>query len=132
MTIRIMAPRRSGVFRGFDLNSYDDGLLEFSIAERPVFKDHITAQEKATILINADGKDTLPIIMRDLGYSQEDIDEVTMTTAQRTADAVRGLADAAFGQNQIDMQSEDMPALGSGDITVNPDAPRLTGGTVNA
>lgn len=91
-------------FGTFTLNSYDNGDLDFHIAERPVFKDHLTAQDKANLLISADGKPVMKIIMRDLGYSQEDIDEVLAEEAQRTADAVRGLADAAFGQNQQDMQ----------------------------
>jgi hypothetical protein len=94
-------------FAAFTLNSYDEGVLDFHIAERPVFKDHLTSRDKAELLMQADGKPVMKIIMRDLGYSQEDIDEVLAEEAQRTADAVRGLADAAFAGNQQDMQSQD-------------------------
>jgi hypothetical protein len=89
-------------FAGYTLDSYPNGDLDFYIKEREVFSDRLTAEAKLRILMESSATPVAAIVMRDLGYSEDDIAEVQADSERRSAAAVRGLAQAAFQQQEDD------------------------------
>jgi len=103
-------------FAGFSLDSYDSGAMEFSIKARPVIAVGISQSEKLTALssINSMNPALQKVALKELGYSDDVIDEVTQAAEEATRNAVRGLADSVFngGKQQLGrgQQAKTLPA----------------------
>lgn len=116
MGITIGGMRGYRNFEGFDLNSYADGEIEFSIAPRPIFPDEIDKQQKITLVLQAADSPAMRVIMEELGYSDEQITQIEDAKADTESAAMRGLATAAFGNSDededvIDGETETVNAL---------------------
>lgn len=85
-------------FAGFSLDSYDSGAMEFSIKARPVIAVGISQNEKLTALssINSMNPALQKVALKELGYADDVIDEVTQAAEEATRNAVRGLAESVF------------------------------------
>jgi hypothetical protein len=98
-------------FRGYALDSYDSGLLDFYIKPRDVFTDRLKSDRKIELLLQASTTPVRGLVMREMGYSEDDIAEVDAGAQEREAAAMRGLAEAAFNQqgqgDQADMMDEE-------------------------
>lgn len=102
MAVSIGGLRRYKNFEAFDLNSYANGQMDFSIASRPVFPDEIDKQQKITLVLQAAESPAMRVVMQELGYSVEQIDEIEDNVNNREASAMRGLAAASFGSAEPD------------------------------
>lgn len=107
MAVTIGGIRRYRNFEAFDLGSYDRGDLALTIKERPVFPDEVDKQTKINLVLQAADSPAMTVVMRELGYSDEDILEVKAAAEGREAAAMRGLASAAFGDDTDDMDDAD-------------------------
>jgi len=107
MAVTIGGIGRYRGFEAFDINSYDAGDLDFTIKERPVFPDEVDKQTKLNLVLQAADSPAMRLVLSDLGYSDEQIDQVEEAASGREAAAVRGLANAAFGED--DQTDEDNP-----------------------
>lgn len=100
----------------YDLESYENGELDFYIKERKVFSESLDKEARLRLILEAAASPAWPIIARDLEVSEEDIALVQADAkerkAQEAADAMRGLAQ---GFN-MDGEDED------GDETEEPEA----------
>lgn len=80
----------------YDLNSYENGELDFYIKERKVFSDNLSKEARARLILEAAQSPAWPIIARDLEVSDEDIALVQADAQERqaaqAAAAIRGLA----------------------------------------
>lgn len=106
MAISMGAVHGYADFTAYSLDSYEAGDLDFYLKPRPIFDDSLTKKEKLDLLVQVADKPIAALAMREMGYDQADIDEVMALQAQRTADAVRGLMQAAFQQNQTDQNTQ--------------------------
>jgi hypothetical protein len=95
-------------FRAYDLNSYADGDLDFYLQPRSVFADTLSRREKIELLVQVADKPIAALAMRDMGYSEEDIEEVLMAKEQAITAATRGLMQAAFDGNTDDQNTQDL------------------------
>lgn len=104
-----------GAFRGYDqfkmfdaIKSYERGELDFYIKERPVFSDRLPQERRIQLLNESANLPTLPIVARELGLSEEDIAIIEASKSKSAADAMRGLAEGAFG-GMDDDETDDEP-----------------------
>lgn len=95
-------------FRAFNEQSYDNGDMQLSIADRPVIEDRLTRGEKVDKLISIAA---LPAgskrqALVELDYSEKVIGEIVeadqMEKEAQVRAAVRGMADAAFNSDSED------------------------------
>lgn len=112
MGISIAAYRGYPQFRAYNAEtSYQNGDLDFYIQEREVFSDRLTPDRKIELLNQSANLDTLPIVARDLGYSEEDIaimmDGRQEREAQQIAAGIRAAAQAAGMNTDEEDDSED-------------------------
>jgi hypothetical protein len=116
MAISVAAYRGYDQFRAFNKDtSYEQGALDFYIKEREVFSDRLTPDRKIELLNQSANLPTLPIVARDLGYSEDDIEEMMgqkeEQQAQQIAAGIRAAAQAAGmnneGDDSEDTQTED-------------------------
>lgn len=103
MAISIGGMRRYAGFEGFDLDSYDQGDLEFFIRERPVIGDDLSRLERVNALRDAGNAPTSlqELILEELDIDAKRIRKIIAEQNERqealTRAAARGLADGAFG-----------------------------------
>lgn len=97
MAVTVGGYNRYRGFEAFDLSSYDAGELDFTIKQRDVFADELSKSEKINLTLQAADSPALTVVMRELGYNVEDIQEVQDAAMNREAAAMRGLAEASFG-----------------------------------
>lgn len=126
MAVSIGGFRRYANFTAFNLDSYARGDLEFTIAERPVFPDEISKTEKMNIVLQAADSPAMRLILKELDYSDEQIDEVEANVQGREAAAVRGLAAASFGSADPD-EDEDEDVIDAETTDVNQPAQLMSG-----
>lgn len=107
MAVSIGGLRKYRNFEAFDLNSYAAGDLEFTIAERPVFPDEVDKQQKITLILQAADSPAMRVALKLLDVSDEDIDAIEDAKNNTEAAALRGLAAAAFGNDNEDDDGED-------------------------
>ncbi len=100
MAVTIGGLRRYKGFESFNLDSYDNGDLEHFINERPIVSDEISKEQKLQTLQSAQAP--LWLIMRELDYDEETIDEVNAWKEEQDRNAVRGLAEGVFGSDNGD------------------------------
>lgn len=93
-------------FEWIDAGSYDRSELRFYLKERPVFSDRVPAQERLRLIMEAAQSPAWRIIAQDLELSEDDIVLVELAKRQSAADAMRGLAEGVFGE---DNNSDDDP-----------------------
>lgn len=111
MAISIGAYRGYPQFAMYDPEtSYQAGDLDFYIKEREVFSDRLTPDKKIELLNASANLDTLPIVARDLGYSDEDIaimmDGRKEREAAQIAAGIRAAAQAAGMDEDEDEEIE--------------------------
>lgn len=122
MGITIAGMRGYAAFKGYTIDSFQSGDLEFYIKEREVFSDRLTADRKIELLLQASNTAVRAIVMRDLGYSEDDIEDVEMVARQSAQEAIsaamRGLAQGAGLDEDEDVnedtettQAETAPAI---------------------
>lgn len=117
MAVTIGGIRRYDGFQSFNIDSYDNGDLEHFINARPIVKDEISKEQKLATLQGAQAP--LWLILRELDYDEETIDEVNAWKEEQDRNAVRGLAEGVFGaDNSANTDNKD----NNGDITDSPDA----------
>jgi hypothetical protein len=110
MAISIAAYRGYEQFRAYDpITSYERGDLDFYIQERAVFSDRIPEAEKQRLIMEAADSKASRVVLRNLGVSEEDIDEIEAgkqeQAAQQAAAAIRGLAQG-FGMDEDETDEE--------------------------
>jgi hypothetical protein len=99
-------------FAGINLDSYDRGDLDMYIKDRPVIADSLSLSERLEAL---NGVAKLPaalqrLALREMDYSDEEIEDVVLDTEAQVRNAARGLADSIFGNlpdDEGDAQSVD-------------------------
>lgn len=99
MAIAIGGFRGYEPYRGYSLDSYYNGDLIHSIAERPVVGDAMSKKERVDTL-SANGFHDL--MLREMDYDQTTIDKAMTEKNNQTAAAMQGLASAAFGSDEED------------------------------
>lgn len=95
MAVSIGGYRGYENFAGYSLDSYASGDLAHFIGPRLVIEDELTRHEKVQALGSA-GHTRLQL--QEMGYSEDVIEEAMAESDMRTRAAVRGLAEAAFGE----------------------------------
>jgi hypothetical protein len=94
----------------YDIDSYENGELDFYIKERRVFSDRLAPLDRARLILEAAQSPAWPIIARDLEVSDEDIALVMADAQERqaaqAAAAIRGLAQG-FNMDEEDEGDED-------------------------
>ncbi len=80
----------------YDLDSYEEGDLDFYIKQRKLFSDSLSKEARSRLILEAADSDAWVIIAKDLEVSEEDIALVMAGKAERqaaqAAAAIRGLA----------------------------------------
>jgi hypothetical protein len=115
MVISIGGYRGYPGFERYDLNSYEQGDLEHTIAERPVIDDALSRNEKVTFLMTLpDQPAKARLVLEELSYSEEKIEQIVseLQASQEatTRAGIRGFAEAVFGgESDADATTEDRP-----------------------
>jgi hypothetical protein len=109
-----MACTMGGVMRledfPYDLDSYENGELDFYIKERPVFSDRVPPMERARLLIEAAQSPVWPIVARDLEVSEEDIELVQGVAIEREREQIAaGIRGLMQGTGMDENESDDDP-----------------------
>lgn len=90
-------------FEAFDLNSYERGDLQHTIADRPVIDDSVGKQEKITALqtVSTQPPEIQRLILQELGYDNSVIDALIIESkalkAAELAAATAGFGFSVFG-----------------------------------
>lgn len=100
MAVSIGGFRGYDGFSAFNLDSYAAGDLEHFIGERAIISDELTKQEKIAALQAAGVP--VQLILRELGYDEEDIEDVLAWQEEQARGAVRALAANVFGEDEAD------------------------------
>jgi hypothetical protein len=111
MAMTIGGMRGYDAFRGITKESYEQGALDFYIKPRDVFSDRLTSDRKIELLLQASTTPVRGIVMREMGYSEDDIAEVDAGAkekeAQQIAAGIRAAAQAAGMNPDDEDDSED-------------------------
>lgn len=87
----------------FTIDSYDAGQMRFYIKTRKVFSDRIPEADKQRLIMEAADSSAAPVVLKNLGVPQEDIDLIMADkkerAAQEAANAIRGLVQG-FGMGE--------------------------------
>jgi hypothetical protein len=97
MAISMAAYHRYPQFLGFNLNSFDNGAIDFDIRPKPMFKDKLSTEKKIEYTMQAVQSDAMRLILPQLGYDKEAIEEIENLKADSAAAAIRGMWEGAFG-----------------------------------
>lgn len=102
-------PTAYAAFAPYDpVTSFESGELDFYIKEREVFSDRLTPDRKIELLLQAASTPVRAIVMRDLGYSEDDIAEVDAgAREQQEAAIAAGIRAAAQAAGMGDDEGED-------------------------
>jgi len=106
MALSIAGFRRYPQFRAYNLNSYENGALDFDIRPRPIFQDKLGMKENIELTLQAATNPASRLLLLKLGYSEEDIEELENKKADESAAAIRGLYEGAFGNAEMDKQAK--------------------------
>jgi hypothetical protein len=96
MAVSIGGLRGYEGFQSFNLNSFDAGDLEHYIKDRPIVADELSKSERIQALQAADAP--IWLIMEELDFDQEKIDEVVAEKEKAAREAARGFAQGVFGE----------------------------------
>ena len=102
MGVAIGGYRNYQGFTGFDLNSFDAGRLEHTIAERPVIDDALSKNDKVTFLMGLPEQPAKArLILEEMEYPEDQIitivQELQASQEATTRAAMRGFAETVFG-----------------------------------
>lgn len=94
-------------FRGITLDSYARGELEHYIRDRAIVEDQMSKQERIAALQGLPAEPAKArLILQEMGYSEQQIDEVvtelSMTAEIQARAAARGFAESVFGRMESD------------------------------
>jgi hypothetical protein len=112
MGVSIGALRRYEGFTPYTLNSYDQGKLDHFITLRPVIADSLSKQERLTILQSAGVSKRL--ILQELDYPEDVIEQELADEAQKAAQATRQFAESVFGRGEDDEADTEAEPVGVG------------------
>jgi hypothetical protein len=87
-------------FEAFDITSFDKGDLEHFIGERDIIKDQLTKLETVQALQTAGA--SLQLIMQQMDFDQQTIDDEVARKEEATALAMRSFAESTFGSDTQD------------------------------
>lgn len=96
-------------FEPFNIDSYERGDLDHQIKERPVVPDTLSAKEKTDALNQASAP--LWLILQELGFSEDVINEVRAEQEERARSDVRAAMESIFGSEEDDEQSDDQAQM---------------------
>lgn len=91
-------------FQGYNLDSYEKGDLEHFIKDRPIVADELSKKERLEALQSAQAP--IWLVLRELDFDQETIDEVIADAEKKARDAVRAFASSTFGDDEDDPDEE--------------------------
>lgn len=94
-------------FKGITLDSYARGELEHYIRDRAIIEDQMSKQERIAALQGLPAEPAKArLILQEMGYSQQQIDEVvaelSITAEIQARAAARGFAESVFGRMEND------------------------------
>lgn len=116
MAMSIGGMRKYQDFESFNLDSYDKGDLDHSIAPRDIIDDSLSQYEKVSFLMQAftlDNRAEQEMVLKELGYSQNDIDTVEGKATE--IDTVNQQRDFENKQLEADIaRTNALSAVGSG------------------
>lgn len=104
MAVAIGGLRGYDGFQGWSVDQMWDGSLRHSIKERSIVEDTLTANERILALQTVN---STRLILRELGYSEDDIAEELGREDEQARAAIRGMTEAAFGQQSEDEEGDD-------------------------
>jgi hypothetical protein len=107
MALSIASFRRYPQFRGYNLNSYESGALDFEIKARPIFKDSLSVKEVIELTLQAANSSAAKLVLPKLGYSDEEIQELENAKADESAAAIRGMFEGTFGNADKQQQERE-------------------------
>jgi len=108
MAVTIGGVRKYKGFEAFNIDSYDNGDLEHFINPRPIVEDELSKSEKITALNTA--KVPVWLILRELDYDQETIDEVVEFQEEQDQKAMMMAIDTALATKGDPNDDEDTQA----------------------
>jgi hypothetical protein len=107
MAMTIGGMRGYDAFRGITKESYEQGALDFYIKPRDVFSDRLTSDRKIELLLQASTTPVRGIVMREMGYSEDDIAEVDAGAKEKEAQQIAAGIRAAAQAAGMDTDDED-------------------------
>jgi hypothetical protein len=128
MAISIASFRRYDGFRAYNLNSYENGSLDFTIRPKPVIQYTIPTDKNIELTMQAAESDAWTLVAPKLGYSKEEIEMIEEMKAAKTRQATRqslreqavnlraNAASQRLQDNGSNRQAQDVQAL---EIDVN-------------
>lgn len=119
MAVSIGGFRGYDGFRGYNLDSFDRGDLEHYIKDRAIIEDTLSKTERLNALQAASAP--IWLVLREMDFDQETIDEVMAFKEQETRQAARGFADSIFGSG-IDDGEENPGDDSEGETDARPGA----------
>lgn len=106
MAVAIGGYRGYDGFGSYNIDSYLNGDLEHFVGNRPVVPDELSQLEKITVLQTLGG--TKKLVLKQLGYSDDVIDEIMAADEERARSEVRSMTEGIFGSTP-DEEDEDIP-----------------------
>lgn len=94
-------------FESFGLGDYDAGNLEHGIQERNVIEDGITEHERITFMIQQNAPES--IIWRELGISEDDIEEAQKEEQAQNRSVAATIAEALQNTDGDEQESDQEP-----------------------
>jgi hypothetical protein len=97
MAISIGAYRGYDDYRAFNLESYENGALEFDMRPKPLFQDKLSTEKMLNLTLQAAKSEAADLILPKLGYSPEDVAMLALKRDERDRQNVRAAFDNLMG-----------------------------------
>lgn len=113
MAMSIGAYRGYPEFRGFTLDSYENGALDFDMRPKSLFKDSIGLEKKLNIAMQAVKSEAASLILPKLGiFAEEDIEALELKKDERDRQNIRAAFDNLMDMSDDSGEDEDdMPMM---------------------
>lgn len=102
MALTIAGHRRYDKFRAFNLDSYENGSLDFIIRPKKVFQDSLSTKENVELSLLAVESSAYRLLLEKLGYSNDEIDALEELKAQKERTATR----ASLREQALNLRAE--------------------------
>jgi hypothetical protein len=107
MAISMAAYRGYEGFQGYNLNSYENGALDFVIQPKSLFSDKLNLEKKIDLTMRAADSSAASLVLPLMDYSEEQIQELENTKAEESAAAIRGMFEGTFGNADKQQQERE-------------------------
>lgn len=107
MAVSVAAFRRYAGFTGYNLNSYDNGAIDFEIKPRVLFRDALSTLERLQMTEVALNSKAPELFLKQLDYSDDDIEMVNNTLADKERRDMRN--QRLMARNQPQTKPNDEP-----------------------